>query len=38
VEQVHRLAGHYHWSEEEIAKVPLWRRRAYLAYIDGGEL
>lgn len=38
VEQVHQLASHYHWSEEEIAKVPLWRRRAYLAYIDGGEL
>lgn len=36
--QVHRLASHYHWTEEEICKVPGWRRQAYLACIDGGEL
>ncbi len=38
VEQVHQLAIHYHWTEEEIGRVPLWRRQAYLAYIGGGEL
>ncbi len=38
IEQVHRLASHYHWTEEEIARVPRWRRQAYLARIDGGEL
>jgi hypothetical protein len=27
---VHRLARHYHWSEEEIFKVPYWRRDYYL--------
>lgn len=27
---VHRLARHYHWSEEEIFKVPYWRRDQYL--------
>jgi len=27
---VHRLAAHYHWSEEEIFKVPYWRRDHYL--------
>ena len=27
---VHRLARHYHWSEEEIFKVPYWRRDHYL--------
>jgi hypothetical protein len=37
IEQVHRLAGYYHWTEEEIAKLPSWRRQAYLAYMDGGE-
>jgi hypothetical protein len=38
IEQVHRLASHYHWTEDEIAQVPQWRRQAYLACIDGGEL
>jgi hypothetical protein len=37
LEQVHRLASRYHWTEEEIAKIPAWRRQSYLAYIDGGE-
>jgi hypothetical protein len=27
---VHRLARHYHWSEEEIFKVPYWRRDHYI--------
>ena len=37
IEQVHRLASHYHWTEDEIAKIPSWRRQAYLSCIDGGE-
>jgi len=37
IEEVHRLASHYHWTEEEIGKVPWWRRRAYLECIEGGE-
>jgi hypothetical protein len=35
--QVHRLASNYHWTEEDIGRLPPWRRQAYLAYI-GGEL
>jgi len=31
---VHRLAAHYHWSEEEIFKVPYWRRDYYLSLLD----
>ena len=31
---VHRLAAHYHWSEEEIFKVPYWRRDYYLGLLD----
>ena len=38
IEQVHRLASHYHWSEEEISRLPAWRRHAYLACIADGEL
>jgi hypothetical protein len=38
IDQVHRLACRYHWSEDEIARLPQWRRQAYLACIDGGEL
>lgn len=38
IDQVHRLASHYHWTEEEIARVPAWRRQAYLARLEGGEL
>lgn len=30
---VHRLAAHYHWSEEEIFKVPYWRRDQYLSLL-----
>jgi hypothetical protein len=32
---VHRLAAHYHWSEQQIFSVPHWRRAYYLALIDG---
>lgn len=31
---VHRIAAHYHWSESEILRLPLARRRAYLDLID----
>jgi len=31
---VHRLAAHYHWSEEEIFKVPYWRRDHYLNLVE----
>ena len=31
---VHRLASHYHWSEQEIFAVPDWRRRQYLQLIE----
>lgn len=34
---VHRLARSYHWTEDEIARVPAWRRQVYLACIEGGE-
>jgi hypothetical protein len=27
---VHRLAKHYHWTEEQIFAVPSWRRNHYL--------
>lgn len=37
IDQVHRLASRYHWSEEEIARLPEWRRQAYLAYTEAGE-
>lgn len=31
---VHRLARSYHWSEEEIFKVPYWRRDQYLNLVE----
>ncbi|WP_173133480.1 hypothetical protein [Pseudaquabacterium terrae] len=34
--QVHRLASHYHWSEQEIFAVPHWRRKQYLNLIAAG--
>jgi len=34
---VHRLAAHYHWSEEEIFKVPYWRRDHYLSLLEREE-
>lgn len=30
---LHRLASHYHWTEQEIFAVPDWRRRQYLQLI-----
>jgi hypothetical protein len=34
LEDVHRLATRYHWSEEAILRLPLRRRGAYLRLID----
>jgi len=34
IDDVHRLAGAYHWSEAAICALPRWRRRAYLARIE----
>jgi hypothetical protein len=31
---VHRLAAHYHWSEQQIFAVPSWRRDRYLSLIE----
>jgi len=31
---VHRIAAHYHWSESDILRLPLARRRVYLDLID----
>jgi hypothetical protein len=31
---VHRLAAHYHWSEQQIFSVPPWRRAQYLRLIE----
>ena len=30
---VHRLASHFHWTEEVILDLPLWRRERYLQFI-----
>ena len=34
---VHKLASHYHWSENEIFAVPYWRRKEYLNLIAVGR-
>jgi hypothetical protein len=34
IDDVHRLARFYHWSEAAICALPQWRRRAYLARIE----
>lgn len=31
IEQIHRLACSYHWSEVDIAMLPSWRRERYLS-------
>lgn len=33
-EDIHRLASIYHWPERDIADLPAWRRRRYLARIE----
>ena len=37
VREVHTLALHYHWTEDEIAAVPAARRARYLALVDSGS-
>ena len=32
-DHVHRLAGHYHWTEETILALPNWRRQIYVERI-----
>lgn len=32
-EEVHHLAYHYHWAEQEILAMPRPRRRRYLALL-----
>jgi hypothetical protein len=34
IEDVHRLALRYHWSETEILELPEWRRQSYLELIE----
>jgi hypothetical protein len=34
---VHRLAKHYHWSEEQIFAVPAWRRQNYLKMLEAEQ-
>ncbi len=34
LEQVHRLAGAYHWPEAEIVAMPAWRREQYIELLD----
>jgi hypothetical protein len=31
IEQIHRLASRYHWSETDILTMPQWRRQRYLS-------
>jgi hypothetical protein len=33
IEDVHRLASRYHWSEHQILELPAWRRQSYLDLI-----
>jgi len=33
IEDVHRLASRYHWSEHQILGLPAWRRQSYLDLI-----
>ncbi|HWP52951.1 MAG TPA: hypothetical protein VN476_02400 [Pyrinomonadaceae bacterium] len=35
---VHRLAKHYHWSEQQIFAVPAWRRTHYLKMLEAEQL
>lgn len=35
---VHRLALHYHWSEDDIFSIPPWRRLHYLTLIEREEI
>jgi hypothetical protein len=37
IEDVHRIALAYHWTEERVAELPPWRRARYLALIEREE-
>ena len=37
-DDIHRIACHYHWSEEQIVAMPRRRRRRYLSMIDRDEI
>jgi len=37
LQDVHRLASRYHWSEAELFSLPLPRRQAYLGLIDSEQ-
>jgi hypothetical protein len=34
IEEVHRFAYYYNWSEDQVFDVPVWRRRRFLSLID----
>ncbi len=34
LEDIHRLAFNYHWTESQILELPQWRRRSYLDLLD----
>lgn len=37
LEDIHRLATRYHWSEEAILRLPLARRADYLSLIESDD-
>lgn len=37
LKEIHRIARHYHWSEQEIFSIPSWRRSHYLSLIEKEE-
>jgi hypothetical protein len=37
LDDVHRIALNYHWTEAEILRMPAWRRESYLARIESAE-
>ncbi len=37
LDDVHRIALRYHWTEAEILDMPAWRRQGYLARIEAAE-
>jgi hypothetical protein len=37
LQDVHRLATRYHWSEDAILRLSLPRRAAYLRFIDADD-
>jgi hypothetical protein len=38
IEDVHRLARAYHWTEDAVAALPPWRRARYLALVEREEV